>query len=194
MSSNGLCRERPVQQDLFQRLQKSEPMAQHEKHNSRVGCEIFNNFLLSGWSGASHRNGKTERPNDDETTLPRRNPVSTKIHMNLEIQDIEQSLNLQTPQGRKALKLALEGVKLLDKKQLDYGPKNIAAFEDNNMNLLANTVRMNDKVQRLLNLISNRVKNPHTEPQNESIEDSFADLANYAFIGNLLLSGQWEEK
>ena len=39
--------------------------------------------------------------------------------MNLEISDIERGLMLRTGQGKRALKLALEGVKLLDRKQLN---------------------------------------------------------------------------
>ena len=45
--------------------------------------------------------------------------------MSLDMKELERDLKLQTGQGKRALKLALEGVMLLDKKQQDYGPNNI---------------------------------------------------------------------
>lgn len=104
--------------------------------------------------------------------------------MGLEITDIEESLNLQTGQGKRALQLALEGVKLLDKKQLDYGENNILYSGE-----MGIVVRCQDKICRLRHLLENG-----GEAQNESIEDSYKDLANYGLIGLLLHRGEWAEK
>lgn len=79
-----------------------------------------------------------------------------------------------------------ELVALLLKKHEDYGPKNISNAPGGPLNGL--NVRMYDKLARLDNLISNG-KNP----KNESLRDTFLDLANYAIIGLLVLDGKWEK-
>jgi hypothetical protein len=61
-------------------------------------------------------------------------------------------------------------------KQHDYGHENILAFREQGL-----VVRLWDKVSRLKNLI--RVKGI---PKNESIEDTFIDIAGYAIIGLML--------
>ena len=71
---------------------------------------------------------------------------------------------------------------LMLKKHKDYGPKNISESPGGAMNGLR--VRMHDKLARINNLIDK-------QPENESLEDSFKDMANYAIIGLLVLRGQW---
>ncbi len=78
-----------------------------------------------------------------------------------------------------------EAWELLVKKQLDYGPKNIANAPGGPLNGLL--VRMHDKMARLNHLIY-EVKDT---PQNESIEDSFIDLLNYSAIALMVLRGKW---
>ena len=78
-----------------------------------------------------------------------------------------------------------EAWELLVKKQLDYGPKNIANAPGGPLNGLL--VRMHDKMARLNHLIY-EVKDT---PQNESIEDSFIDLLNYSAIALMVLPGKW---
>jgi hypothetical protein len=73
---------------------------------------------------------------------------------------------------------------LLLRKHKDYGPKNIALAPGGPINGLR--VRMWDKMARINNLIDNK-----QESLNEPLEDSFADLANYAIIGLMVLRGQW---
>lgn len=74
---------------------------------------------------------------------------------------------------------------IFKKKQRDYGPGNISQSYVN-FGAMSLLVRMNDKMQRLINLTKG-----DSEPNNESIEDSFNDLANYAMIGLLCISGEW---
>ena len=82
---------------------------------------------------------------------------------------------------------------LLCKKQMDYGPANIAMGTtlSNNNQIMASIkgiiVRANDKMQRLVNLIliNNR------EPTNESVEDTFMDLAVYSTIAMVVRNGKW---
>ena len=56
------------------------------------------------------------------------------------------------------------------KKQMDYGP-----------------IRINDKVQRLLNLV---VSN-NRKAQNEPVEDAFKDLSVYGIIAQIVRNGKW---
>ena len=62
-------------------------------------------------------------------------------------------------------------------KQHDYGHQNILAFREQGL-----VVRLTDKLARLTNLIWNRP----SEPKNESIDDTFVDIAGYAIIGLML--------
>ncbi len=73
---------------------------------------------------------------------------------------------------------------LLLKKHKDYGPKNISQSPGGPLNGLR--VRMWDKVARINNLIDTG-----KDAQNESLEDSFADLANYSIIALMVLKGKW---
>jgi len=79
-----------------------------------------------------------------------------------------------------------ELAELLLRKHNDYGPKNISESPGGPLNGLR--VRMHDKLARINNLIDN-----NKQPENESLEDSFKDMANYAIIGLLVLRGQWEK-
>lgn len=73
---------------------------------------------------------------------------------------------------------------LLIDKQEDYGPLNIARAPGGPLNGLR--VRIYDKVARINNLIDTGAT-----PNNESLEDSFTDLANYAVIALMVLNGTW---
>lgn len=75
---------------------------------------------------------------------------------------------------------------LLISKHKDYGPKNIAEAPGGAINGLR--VRMHDKLARINNLVDSG-KNP----EHESLEDSFKDMANYAVIGLLVLRGKWDK-
>jgi hypothetical protein len=75
---------------------------------------------------------------------------------------------------------------LLIRKQKDYGPKNISLAPGGPLNGLR--VRMFDKLARINNLLESGAT-----PQNESIRDSFIDLANYAVIGMMVLDNNWDK-
>ena len=74
---------------------------------------------------------------------------------------------------------------LLLSKHKDYGPRNISDAPGGAINGLR--VRMHDKLARINNLVDNG-----REPEHESLEDSFKDMANYAIIGLLVLRGKWD--
>ena len=69
-------------------------------------------------------------------------------------------------------------------KHKDYGPKNIAFAPGGALNGLR--VRMHDKLSRI-----NHLMDTGAEPENESLKDSFLDLANYAIIAMLVLDNEW---
>ena len=81
---------------------------------------------------------------------------------------------------------------LMVRKQTDYGPGNISAFGE-----LGVLVRLSDKLERLKNLLLTRdaqgriTMNP-AAPANESVEDSYRDLLNYALIALMVRQGQWD--
>lgn len=101
------------------------------------------------------------------------------------VQRIEEWLGLKTQAGKEFLKIALENAILMDKKQQDYGSKNISGF-----GVFGVVVRMNDKFERIKNLFGNRRK----RAVNESIRDSFRDISNYAIIALMLESGKWPDE
>jgi hypothetical protein len=75
---------------------------------------------------------------------------------------------------------------------MDYGPNNISLGRDisfaNNKKFSQQGLwfRMNDKISRLQNLIWKE-----GIPNNESIEDSWIDLANYSIISLLVNRNKW---
>ena len=73
---------------------------------------------------------------------------------------------------------------VLLQKHKDYGPKNISQSPGGPLNGLR--VRMWDKFARINNLIDT-----DATPENESLKDSFLDMANYAIIAMLVLDGEW---
>jgi hypothetical protein len=73
---------------------------------------------------------------------------------------------------------------LLIKKHADYGPKNISQSPGGPLNGLR--VRMWDKIARINNLIDSGAT-----PENESLIDSYRDLANYSIIAIMVLEGKW---
>ena len=90
-------------------------------------------------------------------------------------------------------RLQKEQYELFCKKQMDYGPSNIAmgtsldTDEEKRLSKIGLIVRINDKIQRLINLV---VKN-NREAQNEPTIDAFKDLACYGIIAQLVQNGKW---
>jgi hypothetical protein len=77
-------------------------------------------------------------------------------------------------------------------KNADYSPANIAGTGEMGL-----ATRLWDKMCRLLNLMGFRQKveligyEAPRYPKNESIEDTYMDLAVYGIIGLLLREGKW---
>ena len=79
------------------------------------------------------------------------------------------------------------------KKQRNYGPGNISVGtslqtkEDVKLSLTGLWFRINDKVQRLKQLIIFG----HKDVVNESVTDTFQDLSVYGIIAQLVINGKW---
>ena len=91
-------------------------------------------------------------------------------------------------------------VELFDRKQKDYGPENISEW--GRMGVL---IRMNDKIERIKHLTkkgkyfafqgsgrANPLEEELMVEQNESLRDSYKDVAVYAIIDWLLEDGVWK--
>ena len=91
-------------------------------------------------------------------------------------------------------RLQKEQYELFTVKQHDYGPYNISmgtdlkTKEDVNFALMALVIRINDKVNRLMNLI---VKKGGAEGAAEPAIDAFSDLANYGIMAHIVANKKW---
>jgi hypothetical protein len=77
-------------------------------------------------------------------------------------------------------------------KNQDYSPSNI-----NGVGMLGLATRIWDKTIRLMNLLGFNIEaklisfDGAREPKNESIDDTFKDLANYGVIGMIMRAQKW---
>ena len=91
-------------------------------------------------------------------------------------------------------KLQFEQWETFCKKQMDYGPSNIAmgtslrTDEERRLSKIGLIVRINDKIQRLMNLI---VKKGGAEGAAEPALDAFSDLANYGIMAQIVANKKW---
>ena len=82
---------------------------------------------------------------------------------------------------------------LFCKKQANYGPDNISVGSDLktktdiNISLTGLWFRMNDKIQRLKQMVIQGKK----DEVGEAIEDSYQDLSVYGIIAQIVSNGKW---
>ena len=114
--------------------------------------------------------------------------------VNVGIEDPITFIEREYPETAKEFqKIQFEQYETFCKKQMDYGPSNISMGTGvgKSVNIkLATTaliIRINDKVQRLLNLV---VSNDR-DAQNEPVEDAFKDLSVYGIIAQIVRNGKW---
>ena len=98
------------------------------------------------------------------------------------------------PETAKEFKLIQkEQYEIFCKKQMDYGPSNISMGSgvgesiNKALSTTALIIRINDKVQRLLNLVVTNKR----KAQNEPVEDAFKDLSVYGIIAQIVRNGKW---
>lgn len=109
--------------------------------------------------------------------------------------DVIKEMREKYPQINKEFqKIQIEQYSLFCKKMLSYGKNNISMGgnlknkEDKYLSLTSIWIRCSDKINRLKNLLINKNDNPL---DNESIEDSWKDLANYGIIALLVERNKW---
>ena len=91
-------------------------------------------------------------------------------------------------------KIQSEQYKLFCRKQHDYGPSNIAVGtqlatkEEIKLSLTGLWFRMNDKIQRLKNML---MTNRESAVKDEPIEDSFMDVSIYGIMAMIVTNGKW---
>jgi hypothetical protein len=92
-------------------------------------------------------------------------------------------------------KIQQEQYELFAQKQMAYGKGNIMLggdidnHEDRIAAIRGITIRLNDKMQRLLNLVLKGISNPL---ENESVSDTFIDMSVYGIISQIVERGKWK--
>lgn len=106
---------------------------------------------------------------------------------NVLVEGIFQSLECNDDLTREFIAQVIADIQLFDKKQQDYGSRNISDWGEFGV-----LVRVNDKVARLKNLhsVSGGI-DVHKMPANESLDDSWADLSVYGVIARMVRAGKW---
>ena len=112
------------------------------------------------------------------------------------IEDIVEYIKENYPETEEMFQKELNNMYLtFCRKQYDYGPNNIAMGtllsndKEISMSLLGIIVRLNDKVNRLVNLATKH----DFKAQNEPIEDAFLDVAIYCVMALIVKSGKWSK-
>jgi hypothetical protein len=112
------------------------------------------------------------------------------------IEDIVEYIKENYPETEEMFKKELNNMYLtFCSKQFDYGPNNIAMGtllsneKEISMSLLGIIVRLNDKVNRMVNLATKH----DFKAQNEPIEDAFLDVAIYCVMALIVKSGKWSK-
>ena len=80
--------------------------------------------------------------------------------------------------------LLLTLFEVFKKKQASYGKGNISKFGERGV-----FIRMHDKMERLYNMVWYGKDNPLND---ETVDDTYMDLADYALIALLVRSGAWD--
>jgi hypothetical protein len=107
------------------------------------------------------------------------------------VKAIEESYPQMTSEYKKIVN---EQYIIFCKKQTNYGPTNISVGtnletdDDVKLSLTGLFFRLNDKIQRIKQLI---VLNKKNEVDDESTEDTFQDLGNYSIIAQLVSRKKW---
>ena len=90
-------------------------------------------------------------------------------------------------------RLQREHYELFLKKQHDYGPGNISVgtmlqtTEEVHLALTGLWFRMNDKIQRLKNMLMSKRESAVDEP----MEDAYLDVSNYGIMATIVKNGKW---
>ena len=114
----------------------------------------------------------------------------TKEEVHPVVEQMEKEWPEMTAEFRR---LQREQYELFLKKQHDYGPGNISVGtmlqtkEEVQLALTGLWFRMNDKIQRLKNLLMSGRETAVDEP----MEDAYLDVSNYGIMASIVKNGKW---
>lgn len=107
--------------------------------------------------------------------------------------EVEECEKLYPETTREFKKIMKEEYEIFCKKQLNYGPHNISVGtslqneEDVKLSLTGLFFRMNDKIQRIKQLVVLGKK----DNVGEAIDDTFQDLSVYGIIAQIVKRNKW---
>lgn len=131
--------------------------------------------------------------NDREATFTIDKDSKTYEEVSIIIKQLEQEYPIIADEFKEILKSQYE---LFAQKMLSYGMGNISmgsnleTKEEVKFSLTSIWIRMNDKMNRLKNLVLLGNKNPL---DNEPTMDSWIDLTNYGIIAQIVSKGKWKK-
>ena len=134
-------------------------------------------------------NGKAIKDKPDYQEYVEKTNKDVYVTDNTAVQLIEKQYPQTTDEFKRLQKLQYE---VFCEKQMDYGPSNISVGTDLSteadvkLSLTGLWFRMNDKIQRIKNLLMNNQK-----VNNEPLEDSFLDVSNYGIMATIVKNGKW---
>ena len=119
----------------------------------------------------------------------------TELGVTEDIHPVVEQMEKEWPVMTKEFKrLQRQQYELFLKKQHDYGPGNISVGtqlqtpDEIQLSLTGLWFRMNDKIQRLKNLLMSGRDNA---VQDEPLEDAFLDVSNYGIMATIVKNGKW---
>ena len=111
-----------------------------------------------------------------------------------DVHPVVEQMEKEWPEMTKEFKrLQREQYELFLRKQHDYGPGNISVGtmlqtpDETHLALTGLWFRMNDKIQRLKNMLMSKRESAVDEP----MEDAFLDLSNYGIMATLVKEQKW---
>jgi len=109
--------------------------------------------------------------------------------------DVIEQMELEWPEMTQEFKkIQKEQYELFLHKQHDYGPGNISVGtqlqtpEEVKLSLTGLWFRMNDKIQRLKNLLMSGRENA---VEGETVEDAYLDVSNYGIMATIVGRDKW---
>ena len=125
-----------------------------------------------------------------------------KVQVKDPVEDVEmrspsiiRQMELDWPEmTREFKKIQREQYELFLHKQHDYGPGNISVGtqlqtqDEIHLSLTGLWFRMNDKIQRLKNLLMNKRE---SAVKDEPMEDAYLDVSNYGIMATIVSRGKW---
>ncbi len=97
------------------------------------------------------------------------------------IEKVFNHFGLKDPLTKRFIDACFVAAQVFDLKQQRYGPQNIAEFGE-----VGVMIRVRDKIARLINMWRSGI-----EPQDETKDDTWGDIATYSLIALLCRWGKW---